>query len=232
MGSLLTSGWDDFEKFFGIGGQTTADVAGMNAQQAKIATGAATMTNAGVLTSIFGATSAAIGNYYAAKSQQYQEKSQASSLNFQAGIDSINARQAEISAQTIQEAGKNQVSQYTMREGQEQASQTVATAARGVDLSSGSAVQQRASNELVKDIDVYTINSNATRAAWSQRAQATNYDNEALLARTGAANLTASATTISPFAAASTSLLGSASQVASQWDWRRKLNAAALQGAS
>jgi hypothetical protein len=147
-------------------------------------------------------------------------------------MDAINARQAEMSAQSIQEAGKSQIAQYTMREGQEQASQTAATAARGVDLTSGSAVAQRASNEVVKDIDVNTISANATRAAWAQRTTATNYSNEALLARTGASNFNASASTISPIAAASTSLLGSATRLASQWDWSRQVRMAALNGSA
>ncbi len=231
-GSLLTSSWDDIQKFFGLNGETTANVDGMNLNQARNAKNAAAMSNAGLMVSMFGAATSAVGAYYAAKTQQYQMKSQASSLQFQSSMDTINARQAEMSAQTILEQGKTQVQQYTMRAGQEQASQTTATAARGVDLSSGSAIAQRASNELVKDMDVYTIDANATRAAWAQRTTATNYSNEALLARTGAVNLLASAKTVSPFAAATTSLLGGASQIASQWDWRRKLQMSTLDGSN
>lgn len=232
MANLLNDSWTDIEKFFGLSGQTTADISGMSQSQAKIATSTASLSNAGVLTSLFGAATSAVGSYYAAKTQQYQLKSQASSLLFQSNMDLINARQAETSAQSIQEAGKNQISQYTMREGQEEASKQVATAARGVDLTSGSAVQQRASDAILKDIDTYTINANATRAAWEQRTQATNYSNDAALARVGSQNLTASANSVSPFAAATTSLLGSASSLSSQWDWRRKLTMASLNGAS
>ena len=230
--SLLTSGWDDVSKFFGLNGQTTASTAGLSPQQTKVATSAATLNNAGMLTQLFGAASSAIGGYYAAKTQQYQDKSQASSLEFQSNMDAINSRQAELSAQSIEEQGKSQVSQYTMQAAQQQSAQTVGTAARGVDLTSGSAIQQRASSELVKDMDVYTINANATRAAAGERTQATNDSNEALLARTGAANLNASAASISPGAAAATSLLSSASSVGSQWDWRRKLTTASLQGSA
>lgn len=232
MGSFLTDSWDDFEKFFGINGQTTANTQGMNAGQASIATGAATIRNAGLLTSMFGAASSAIGSFYAAKTQQYQERSQASSLAFQANMDSLNASQAELSAQSIQESGKTQVQQYTMQAGQKAASTQVETAARGIDLSSGSAVNQRASDELVKQMDVYTINANATRAAWAQRTQATNDTNEATLARAGAGNALASAKTVSPGLAATTSLIGSATGLASQWDWRRKIQLAAMNGSA
>lgn len=193
------------------------------------AQGAKTASTVGLFTAIFGGINSAIGQFYQAKAQQYQLKSQASSLDFQSGMDAINAHGAEMSAQSIQEAGKTQVQQYTMRAGQEAAATQVGTAARGVDLTSGSAVAQRASDELVKQMDVLTINSNATRAAWAQRTQATNDQNQSLLARTSASNLRTSADSISPGNALSTSLLGSATGIASQWDWRRKL---ALAGAS
>ena len=108
-----------------------------------------------------------------------------------------------------------------MRAGQEQAASTVATAARGIDLSSQSAVDQRASNDLVKQLDVLTINANATRAAWAQRTQATNDSNASLLTGVSASNTLASADSISPGGAFATSLMGSATNFASQWDWRR-----------
>lgn len=181
---------------------------------------AAAVKGAGTLMSIFGGINTAVGQFYAAKTQQYQMQSQASSLQFQAGMDAINAHGAEMNAQSIQEAGKTQVEQYTMRAGQEQAASTAATAARGIDLSSESAVDQRASNDLVKQIDVMTINSNATRAAWAQRAQATNYSNQSLLAGVSASNMLESANTVSPGLAFTTSLVNSATSIASKWDWK------------
>lgn len=224
MGTFLTSSWLDIEKFFGIGGHTSVDTSGMQTQgQVDTATNAQTLKNAGTLTAIFGGINSAIGSYYQAQAQQYQLKSQASSLQFQSGMDAINAHGAEMSAQSIEEAGKTQVEQYTMKAGQEAAATQVGTAARGVDLSSGSAVAQRASDELVKQLDVLTINSNATRAAWAQRTQATNDRNQSLLAGVSASNLRASAGSISPGLAASTSLLNSATGIASQWDYRRKI---------
>lgn len=227
--SFLTSSWTDIEKFFGLNGVSTADTTAMTASQADFARNAATLKNVGALTAIFGGINAAVGSFYAAKAQQYQLRSQASALQFQSDMDAINAHAAEVSAQSIDAQGKTQVQQYTMRAGQEAAATQVATAARGVDLSSGSAVQQRASEDLVKQMDVYTINANTTRAAWAQRTQATNDQNEALLARTSASNLLASTDSISPLSAATTSLLGSATGVASQWDWRRRVQ---LAGAS
>lgn len=231
VSTLLTSGWDDFEKWFGLGGKTTATITpGMNPAQTKLATTSATMKNAGVLLSLFGAANSAIGGYFAAKTQQYQLKSQASSMQFQSNMAAINAGQEELSAQSAEESGKTQVEQYTMRAGQEAASAQVATAARGVDLSSASAVDQRASQELVKQLDVNTIVGNYTRAAWADRTQATNYRNQSLLDNVSASNLKVSADTVSPGFAATTSLLNSASGIASQWDWRRRLQLAGVGG--
>jgi hypothetical protein len=223
MVSFLTDSWDAVEKVLGLNGKTTANVAGMNPTQAKIATGAATTQNLGLITSVFGGINSAIGSYYAAQSAQYQAKSNASSLEFQSDMDALNARSAELSAQSILEQGKTQVEQYTMQAGQQKASTIANMGARGIVIGEGSSRDVLASQDLVKDLDVLTINSNATRAAWAERTAATNYSNKALLDRTSASNMRATAGSISPGLAVGTSLLGSATGVASQWDWRRRL---------
>jgi hypothetical protein len=224
MVSFLTDSWTDLEKFFGIGGETTANTVGMTPTQSKVATTASTVKNLGLLTTVMGGINSAIGSYYAAQTAQYQAKSQASSLNFQSDMAALNAHQAELSAQSIQEQGKTQVAQYTMKYGQDRAAAVTSMAARGVALGEGSSKEVLASMDLVKDIDVLTINSNATRAAWSERTAATNYSNQSLIDRTSAANANRTAGSISPGLAVGTSLLNSATGVASQWDWRRRLS--------
>lgn len=196
----------------GIGGSSNATSRkGLSAGQQ------AAVKDLNAVASIFTGITSAIGSYYAAKTQQYQLQSQASTLQFQSGMDAINAHNAEMSAQAIQEAGKTQIEQYTMQAGQQQASQTVGTAARGIDLSSASAVDQRASNDLMKQLGVLEINSNATRAAWAQRTQATAYNNQSLLANMSAQNDLGFSNSISPGGSFATSLLGSVSTIASQW---------------
>jgi hypothetical protein len=136
-------------------------------------------------------------------------KSAASSYAFRSDMAAINARSAENEAQSILEAGKSQVQQYTMRAGQEKASTTARTAAHGVALGVGSTRDVAASQDVVKDIDMMTINSNATRAALAARTQATNYKNESLLDNVSSQNMLRSSRSISPFDAAGfTSLLG------------------------
>ena len=171
----------------------------------------------GLITAVMGGINSAIGSFYQAKSMQFQLQSQASSYQFQSDMAALNARGAEIDAQSILEAGKSEKANYTMRAGQEKAATTADTAARGVVLGVGSSRDVAASQDIVKEIDVMTINSNATRAAWAKRTQATNYRNQALLLNTSAANALRSSRSISPFMSLSTSLLGSASQIGTQW---------------
>ena len=150
-----------------------------------------------------GAAVSAIGSYSSASSQK-------SSLNYQAGIADINAHQAELNAQQELFKGNAAVAQSTARAGQVKGAQRAAMAANGIDLGEGSAVDVLTSTDLLKEQDTNTITANAVRAAWGQRTQATNYQNEALTKR-------ASADSISPFMSAATSLLGSAGSVAASY---------------
>lgn len=173
--------------------------------------------NASSILAVSGAITGAIGSFYAAQSQQIALKSQASSLKFQARMADINARGAEFGAQQTLLAGERAIGSYTMRAGQQKASSQASMAARGVDVSTGSAAQVHASMDLVKQIDVININANAVRQAEAQRIQAANYRTQAVMSGVSASNLTASASTISPWAAGFTSLLGGATAVAQNW---------------
>jgi hypothetical protein len=216
--NFLTSSWDKIENWFG---GKNADTTGMSASMAKTAQTGQSMRNAGLVVSILGGINTAFGNYYAAKSAQYQERSQASSFAFQSDMAAINASRAELTAESIEESGKSQVAAYTMRAGQEKAGATATMAARGIALGVGSAAEVSASMDVEKELNVLAINSNTTRQAWAARQQGTNYSNEALLDRTSAVNARRSADSISPVAGTVNSLLGSATQIASQWDWNK-----------
>lgn len=181
------------------------------------------LSTMGTFLSVMGGINSAIGSFYAAKSQQYQFKSQALNDQFQSDMASINSRQAEYSAESTLEAGKNQVSQYTLAAGQQKAAATASMASRGIVLGQGSAQDVAASMDLVKNIDMLTINANAVRSAEAQRMQAVNFKNESLLANTSAANATMSAKSISPLASMTTSLLGSASSLAQQWNNQERM---------
>lgn len=150
-----------------------------------------------------GAATSAIGAYSSAKSQQI-------SLRGAADIADINAQQAELAGQQELLRGNALVAATTARAGQIKGSQRASMAKNGIDLSDGNAAEVLASTDIMKETDVNTITANAVRSAWGQRIQSTNFKNEALTKRAGADS-------ISPMLAATTSLLGSSSQVASSW---------------
>lgn len=150
-----------------------------------------------------GAAMSAVGAYYGAKSQQV-------ALRGAADIADINAGQSELAAQQELNKGNQAVGAVTQRAGQIKGAQRASMAKNGIDLGDGNAAEVLTSTDIMKEEDVHTLTANAVRAAWGQRVVATNHQNDALMKRAGADS-------ISPFMAGATSLLGSASQVASSW---------------
>jgi hypothetical protein len=191
------------------------------------------------LMQIAGMATQAIGSYYGAKIQQEQLKAQASSLRyqsqsqsmtlqFQKDLATINAGLAEADAQQILLAGEREAGQISRRYGRAKSSNRASMAARGIQLGVGSAAEVEASIDLAKETDMLTINANRVRAAESARMQRTNYQTQALMSGVSAANvagagemsasnLMSSASSISPFGGAFTSLLGNAGTVANTW---------------
>jgi hypothetical protein len=167
---------------------------------------------------VMGGINTAIGGYFAAKSQQYQAKSQAVNLGYQADMASINARQSEYAAESDIKSGQSKEFSTTMVAGQQKAAATVNMAARGLRGGTGTTADVAGSMDIVKDVNVYDINSNAVREASAARVQSTNFTNQSNLDRVSAANMGKTASTISPFAAGFSSLLSSATSVASQWN--------------
>lgn len=160
-----------------------------------------------------GGVMSAVGSYFGAQAKQTQ-------LNGAADIADINAGQSELAAQQELRKGNAQVASVSARAGQVKATQRTALAANGVDLGVGSAAEVLTSTDIGKENDINTITANAVRAAWGQREQSTNFKNAAIADRAGADS-------ISPLMTASTSLLGSATGVASSWYMLNKSGALA-----
>ena len=157
----------------------------------------------GLAMQAIGGASSAVGAYYGAKTQKLNLEGQANTADF-------NARISEIGAQSVLLAGQKQVADLTLKAGQLKSKQRVALAANGVDLAQGNAAELQASTDLMKELDVNTIQENAIRSAWGYRVEKTNYENQARTLRSGSSQ-------VNPGLAASTSLLGSAGQVAAGW---------------
>jgi hypothetical protein len=164
---------------------------------------ASPLATASLIGSVGGALTSSIGSYYGAATQKAM-------LSGQAGVADINARIAELGAQSALMQGQRQIGSLTLKAGQLKGRQRAALAANGVDLGVGSAAELQASADTMKEIDKTTLELNAILNAWGYRNQAINFQNEALVRR-------ATARAISPFGSAMTSLLGSAGQVAGSW---------------
>lgn len=161
------------------------------------------LAQASMATQVGGSISSAAGSYYGAKGK-------ASSLEFQSQLADINARMAEQTAQSELLKGQKQVAAVTLKAGKLKSKQRATMAANGIDLGEGNAAEVQASTDIMKEIDKNTIEANALRSAWGYRKQGGNFKNDAAMKR-------ASASGVSPFGAASTSLLGSASGVMDSW---------------
>lgn len=169
------------------------------------------LATASMIGQIGGGVTSAIGSYYGAATQK-------ATLKGQAAVADINARIAELGAQSALLQGQQQVGALTLKAGQLKSSQRTAVAANGIDLGSGNAVEIQASTDIMKEIDANTLTANAVRSAWGYRTQAVNFQNEALTKR-------ATAGAISPFGSAAGSLLGSAASVAGSWYSLNKVGA-------
>jgi hypothetical protein len=200
LGGLNTSNWTSGPSFTGASDPT---------QQFSNS-----LAKAGPYLAIAGAVGQMFGAYYSLKSQQYQLESQSSSLEFQKDISQINARQAEFQAQKTLEAGQRQAGAVSMKYGKIKGSQRAAMAAAGGVIGEGSYQAVEATTDLMKEIDVLTINANTVRAAENARTQSTNYKIQATMLGVSSKNAMTSSQSIDPFVGAGTSLLGSATSIA------------------
>ncbi len=147
-----------------------------------------------------GAGYQAAGAYFATKSQQV-------AYGAAADIAEVNAKMAEVSAQSALNAGQKEQQTVLLKGAEIEAAQKAETGASNIAPDSSTAIERQASSELIAKNDAFTANANAVRQAWGYRMNATNYQNEALMARTTAGAL-------SPFSAFAGSLMSSASSIA------------------
>lgn len=150
-----------------------------------------------------GAVGGAIGSYQSAKLQKSQ-------LQYAASMADVNAKLADTAAQQELIKGQQDASRLKTAGSRLKGEQRAAYAAGGVDVNSGSALVTQNTTDFLSQQDADTAMSNALMAAWGYKTQGANQRAEARVQR-------ASASGISPGMAGFTSLLGGASQVASDW---------------
>jgi hypothetical protein len=152
----------------------------------------------------FGVGMSSVGAYFSAKSQK-------ATLRHQAAMAEINASIVDSNARNITRAGTIEESRIKLAGAQTKSSQRAQIAGSGIDIAgSNTALARLTGTDLITEVDAATIRSNALRAAWGQRMEASNL-------RRGAASMRTQASTISPFMSGATSLISGAGEVARSW---------------
>lgn len=164
----------------------------------------------GVGANVAGAVMQAGGTYGQAQGQR-------SALQYQASVARSNAALAGHQASDTIRAGQAAEGVQRMRTGQMVGAQRAQMAANGIDLGEGNATDILTTTKAMGERDALQINDNAMMQAWGYRTQQQSFLDESSRAegQRGA---------ISPWLSAATSLLGSASSVASGWDAKAKGN--------
>lgn len=136
-----------------------------------------------------GAATSAIGAYQQAKTASK--------------VAERNAKIADMQAEDALRRGEVEAADLRRRVAATKSSQRVALAARGLDLTYGTAADLQDQTDFFGESDVATIRTNARKEAWARRSQGANFQAEALSSR--------------PWLSAGSTLLAGAGQVADKW---------------
>lgn len=165
----------------------------------------------------FGVAHQAVNTYYGVLSARYEANSQASAMEAGAETAAQNRRQAEADARLALVAGEQETGrvglQYALVQGDLRARQ----GASGIVAGVGSSAEVMASVEYAKQADQITIGANTVRAANAARRTGVDEANRSRTLSASARNVRSAGRAMSPALAAGTSLIGSASMIASQW---------------
>lgn len=177
------------------------------------------------VTAAAGFLSSVAGQLYAAIAEKGRLRSAAMDAEFAGTMASINARAAEREANAILMAGRQQQALLAARYGQARSDFVVDTAARGI-RQGGSAAEVRASMQLAKEQDLLSLRQSTAMASESARSRSVDLQNQALLARTSAANLRSSGGLIKPWGralgAALESIGGASGALSSEWKYQAR----------
>jgi hypothetical protein len=149
------------------------------------------------------AAMSAYGAYNSAKGQQQQ-------LDYQGKVADANAKRAEFAAQDAEERGQKEGQLARQRANAMTGAQRANLAARGMDLTGGSALSLLEDTEYLGAVDQATVKDNTSKEAWRIRNQRDDYSSSAAANRTGAGN-------VNPGLSLATSLVNSGASVSSNW---------------
>lgn len=155
------------------------------------------------------------GLAFSAYSAVQQSAAAKDSANYNAAVQRNNAQLAEYQAQDAVTRGDKATEDHMRKVAQLKGSQKASMAARGLDLSEGSALNILTDTDLFGEIDANTIQTNAAREAWGYRAQGSNSTAQANLYKAQADNQ-------NPLMAGAGTLLAGAGSVADRWTAYKK----------
>jgi len=155
------------------------------------------------IASTAGAISSGVGAFYSAKAAKAQ-------FGLDAELSKINARLADQASRDALLKGEQAYGRSRLRTAATKGSQRAAMGANGVDMTFGTPLTLLTATDLVGEQDADTIKANAMREAMGYKIDASN-------ARGRAAAAKASASGISAFGSAFTSLMSNAGTVARGW---------------
>ena len=148
-----------------------------------------------------------VANYYRAETEKFKYKSMALSYEHKKDMAKINSRMLERQTQQIGRAYNRQIMIKTMQAGQRKGKATASAAARGGSLGYGSTANLFASDEIMKEIDKITMNTNKVQAMNESRMRKVNMDIRGTMLGVSQAGALANASTVSPFLNMSSTLL-------------------------
>lgn len=129
-----------------------------------------------------------VGNTISALGSFSVTRHQNAAAEAQANIARLNAQTMMRAYESTLRASEKDIQRTTMAAGRARSSQRAALAANGVAVGEGSAAELQASTDIVKEIDVNQIKTNATNQAWGYRIQASNYMGQSYMAEAAKQN--------------------------------------------
>tara|TARA_B100000214_G_scaffold53471_1_gene33971 strand:+ start:172 stop:732 length:561 start_codon:yes stop_codon:yes gene_type:complete len=161
----------------------------------------------GGITSIAGTVQGIAANYYGAETEKFKYKSMALSYQHKKDMAKINSRMLDTQVRQVGKAMNRQIMIKTMAAGQRRGRATASAAARGGSLGYGSTANLFASDEIMKEIDKITMNTNKVQAMNEARMRKVNMDIRGTMLGVSQAGALANASTVSPFLNMSSTLL-------------------------
>lgn len=168
--------------------------------------------------SVAGSVFGAIGSFQQASAAKQAAK-------YESSVAAANAKVAEFKAQDVQDRAQADAENLGRQIAGVRGKQQATIAANGIDLSSGSAQSVLDATDFYGAQDQATLANNANKEQWSLRTQKANFEAESQMQKNKASS-------ISPFAALSTSLLGSAGKLADKWSAKEDTGPAFGSGAA